>query len=250
MKLTKTVTVAAMGASLLLAGLTGCAPEDVATSAPVEPSEAPSSPVEPSEGTEPTSPAETTEPAPELNEREQRIEELKIPAGLSDEEFADRVVSTISSWINEGSDDTLLDDVVEKNIPTDQYLSQMAGENAYIYAEALFSDDWQTNPGVMSFVSAATLANEKTTGAFLGTNWADNPEDIEGYRSWDEVSSVAVVSSDSTGRSIEINVNGFDNSEKNSVEDKVFISDGFYEITTTVEGDTEYIRSISGYATE
>lgn len=173
-------------------------------------------------------------------------EEIELPAGLDDEAFAQAFIERQNNWLNEGNEDILVDRSIEANAEWTEFSTTVSKESATAYAPALFGDEWESNPDVAPYVEKMQLANEGVMRFYVTTAWNrdQQPENIEGYYYIRSVESVRVVSSDETGRTIEISYSNIDNSDKNSHE-PYLSPGGTLFITSTVAGGTEIITKIS-----
>lgn len=250
--------LAAVGALSAIA-LTGCAANNVeAQPSPVETTTS-ASPV-PLETTEPT-PAET--PQPGATYETYTVEELQIPAGLSDEEFGRLVVEErLALWVNAGANEGLLTRKEEEGLSWEELLPKIADENRDLFVEALINPNggWRTGGGATTSVIWGGYTQESierlrewnlsVLRSYVATQWSDNPEDKEGYRASFHVEDYGEVWNDAQhgygsgdGRVnaiFAVQSNGDLNSRGGTIrEDKVFHA-MFQE--TKVEGDQEWIQ--------
>ncbi len=225
---------AALAMGVGVAALAGCAPSEAKPD--VTQSQAPSPEVT---ETAPTSEETST---PEVSIEEQ-IEALKIPTGLSNEDLAQAYIDLSNEWWTAGADDQLREDSLEANLSWDDFLPQVAAENAQIYAPALYGPDWQTNPAIQEVLSNKISANQNMLANFTYTAWSDDPENKEAYDSWMEVAKVTEVTKSDSTRTLVITYSNHNNAEKNAVDDGTLVPSEAVELVFTEVDGSEVVTS-------
>lgn len=246
--------LAAVGA-LSVVALAGCA-NNV---------EAQPGPAESTISAEPTTPAPTDTVAeqPGATYETYTVEELQIPAGLSDEEFGRLVVEDrLAKWVNAGANEGLLTRKEEEGLTWDELLPIIADENRDLFVEALINpaDGWRTGGGAgasnylwgqhtQDSIDRLREWNLQTLQAYVETQWSDDPEDTEGYRTWWQVEGYGEVWSNGLhgygsgdGR-VDAIFTLHNNSDQNTLS--AFPKDVVYHAMfqdTKVEGDQEWIQ--------
>lgn len=209
------ITGLVIASVLMLAGCVSTAEPDHAQEAVVE---------------EPA-PVETEDPGVEAP----ALGEYEIPAELSAEElgkviFEDR----ITQWYNAGAKDSLIDDLVDKNLTWDEYLPQLAKERANVFANALVGEGYLNNPNLALFVERGEEANLAVLRSYVATQWnTENPENIEGYRVWIEVNAVEELTDDNAAngeRSIKVDLSLKSNADKNTVDEPTILSNSTLKV--------------------
>ncbi len=143
-----------------------------------------------------------------------------IPAGLDAQSVADAVVEgAVNSWVNAGANDSLRDRLLASDDAFDTVLAVIAAENAVTVTENLFTAGWESMDSLVSLATGAEKSNFETLQWYQATAWNDEePENIEGYRSWMEVEAVRELDDgdgDASTRTILVDYTNHTNSDKN-----------------------------------
>lgn len=175
--------LAAVGA-LSVVALAGCSSN---VEAQPEPSETTIS----AEPTTPT-PTETATEQPGATYETYTVEELQIPAGLSDEEFGRLVVEDrLAKWVNAGANEGLLTRMEEEGLTWEELLPKIADENRDLFVEALIEPSWRRDGNTQATIWTSYTSesierlrewNLSVLRSYVATQWSDSPEDKEGYR--------------------------------------------------------------------
>lgn len=203
--LRKPLSVLALGLAAGLA-LTGCA-----SSAPEAPSSATTEEAEP----EVQSPEEYRAAyEASILRGDALTEHFLIPAGLSDEELAETIISRIEEWENYGSNEQLhawiSNDLFEDSPTLQEKVDDVASMNAAGIKDALFTADWQQKESLVQFGDRMEHNNASTLGFFWQTTI-----DPEPYRTWAEVASVNSSQLDEQSRQLEVSFVEYANTDKN-----------------------------------
>lgn len=101
------------------------------------------------------------------------IAELKIPAGLSDQELAETYVERLNQWWNAGiaDDPKLLEkmSILDRSGYDQEVASNMlAQDSAFKYAAALFGPDWTSNDSLVYFFDVGLQSNSNIINTATG----------------------------------------------------------------------------------
>lgn len=204
-------------------------------------------------------PDQTTqvEPAPEEPEAEtptlaEQIAEKEIPAGLSPEEYADRLFELRTEWVNAGASDDLVDASIEANLTWEEFLPQVVDEKAEIYAPALFGANWKDSAELVEYVGEVKKLHLDVLLSYVRTAWNrdTNPENIEAYRYWSEPADTHLVKDEGAARHFQISVMNYSNADRNSAPDGITgQNNGKIKMlfNTRIENGVEHIASIGEY---
>ncbi len=159
-------------------GLAGCAPVVNAEPSP-----------------DPTT-SETAAPNPDDEQAnfEKRVEALRIPEGLSDEELAKTILERQEAWANAGKNDNIPFDLATLNFALfkddkpqftiDEYLLDIAKEEGRAYAAALLPEGWESDLALVDYVNSNINYNFIVLKAYSVTAWNSDevPENTEGFK--------------------------------------------------------------------
>lgn len=155
-------------------------------------------PIETESPTEaPTETIEPTDPGTPDTEktREERVAELEISAELGPEQLGEAFADRLSQWSMAGTgDDELWEETYGDFTKTrGEYktrYAEVAAEQAEVFAEALFVEDWQRRPSLISVKEDLTAFNAQGMDQFyLNENWDNKPS----YTEYHESTGVTVV---------------------------------------------------------
>ena len=129
---------------------------------------------------------------PEVAYETYTVEELQIPAGLSDEEFGRLVVEDrLTKWVNAGANEGLLTRMEEEGLTWEELLPKIADENRDLFVEALIEPSWRRDGNTQATIWTSYTSesierlrewNLSVLRSYVATQWSDSPEDNEGYR--------------------------------------------------------------------
>lgn len=191
----------------------------------------------------------TSAPSPEVTETpETPSESIEIPAGLEAGEVGKLIVEThFTNWLNEGASEELRDRRRDENLTWEELLPIVADENQATYADALYVDGWENSPVLTNSVTGLRDANLSTLEWYSATAWSgeEKPENIEGFKSWLDVTSVEEVSTaEANMRTIEVGYVQMNNSDKNLGPDANSV-EATFSITLQSDGSSEKIADIA-----
>ena len=195
--------------------------------------------------TAPAVPGETAKPTD--GEAEPfTVDSLKIPAGLSDQQFGQTFINHYVRWIHNGA--TTESQKKWLDNPNDAILSQIASDNTFTAAEALYGPDWQKNPILVKEVKVPEQSNEDYLRMRFMTDGNPNGGDPVAYSENMTVDTVERVSANPDGgRTLHITGHIWNNSDKNSMGatfPEVKKNNGkaySTTVTTKIVNGTEYI---------
>jgi hypothetical protein len=202
-------------------------------------------PADPSEPTAEPAPVPVETASPETDNL--TVENLEVPAGLDAQTLGTVLVEDrFTQWYNAGAVNELNDTKFEANKPWDVLLSEIVDKNKSVFADALYVDDWETNPVLAQDVEGASQGNLSVLQNYVDTQWSgdEKPENKEGYRVWSTVDNVTELQNDGTSRTIEVSYENYSNSDLNEGPAPSRES-GTYTITTTVVNGMEKISNIT-----
>jgi len=213
----------------------------------------------PPQATETSAPADTNEFANEKGnnvtpEYEFTADLINIPAGLSDQEYATKVLDNLQKWDMAGANDKNYVAWVGADL-SDSVQKDIAAENSQVVQNShFFSEVGLGNSDIQLFMKNATLVNEGSVQSWLATyNKAGNPPALgqrEAFNATISLSSVTVVSTSETGRELIIMGTQYNNSEMNTVSkhQNIVYQNGLafeLHITTSVLDGFEQINTIA-----
>jgi hypothetical protein len=176
---------------------------------------------------------------------EQQVAALEIPAGLSAEELAKVLVEDRwTKWANAG----VATETESKEFENDWYAyptsdetgieaftKAQADENAEVFIDALYTDDWEDRPDLVSFIERDKRTNYLVLRGYMATAWTSYSKDIEPYKNWFEVSSVRETSTGQNERTLVIEAIQHANDDKNSMDP--LVGGGDISFTVTLQKD-------------
>lgn len=182
---------------------------------------------------------------------EQLVERIKIPAGLSAEEYAKTLIdSRLTNWTNAGTGEDLFNGIMEHHSnstePISTFYEQKAEEASTPYIEALFIPDYEDVPSLKNTISFQISSTAITYTSWMKTYDYDNsmttPEWFEGLT----VTSVETLEEDPENQARTIYVRGYQyNNASDSLPDSVNAhlngKTWDHTITTRVIDGVEYI---------
>ncbi|OFI39534.1 hypothetical protein BIU82_00180 [Arthrobacter sp. SW1] len=144
------------------------------------------------------------------------VESLQIPAGLTPEEFAKRLIEGgYTRWGMAGRSDQLNDAWLAGD---DAMVDEIADENAQVAAKALFVPDWQSQPRLVSHFNFIRKDNASNLRNWILTYKSQDPmTDREPYFESLSVIRVEVMSSWDTERRLKIHLMEHNNAKMNSI---------------------------------
>lgn len=182
-------------------------------------------------------------------------ESISIPSGLSDQEYATRVVDVLTKWDMAGANDANYDKWVDSGMSL-SFPNEIATQNKSIVKESnFFSKGGYDDPGIKNFSEGEPIANEGFVHSWLVTyNKPGNKPALgqtEAFNATNSMDSVvnSNLSSDSGGRTLIIHGTQHNNSEKNTISSHQNIAEenglGFnFVISTVIVGGLEEINSL------
>lgn len=193
-------------------------------------------------GTPAPSETATTAPAPEFEGA--TPEDFIIPTGLDAEAVAEAVVAgAFTNWDNAGANESLRDRILASYESPDTILAEVVAENKVVATDTFFVDGWENSESLVSLANASEKSNLGTLQNYQATAWSSDtkPENIEGYRTWQEVTAAREVDdgdgNDST-RKIVIDYTDHANNNKN-LGPAPQRAGGTIEIDLVSDGDRE-----------
>lgn len=173
-------------------------------------------------------PSETTStsaPSPEATETSSPeivtlVDFPELKAGLTTEELGVAFNEVLNLAENAGSGEAIRDRRREANVNWETMIAQVVDENQEVFTSQYFIDGWEEVPALANFASAMTQANTTALDWYTTTAWSgdEKPENVEGFRSWSEVTSTTeTVDGDPNDaeRTIVIETTSHTNSDKN-----------------------------------
>lgn len=178
--------------------------------------------------------------------QEQLIASLEIPTGLDTETLANTIVADrLTKWLNAGAEDSLLDDSMKANEGWATYLPKVAQENADVYTQALFVDDWEQHTDLVQEANNDQSFNLGVLQRYVNTAWNSDahPENKEAFKTWFTIDSVSEGDT-GTNRTLSIKCTYHNNSGMNDVTDEKPETKYTYTITVSDVNGTEKISAM------
>jgi hypothetical protein len=182
-------------------------------------------------------------------------ESISIPSGLSDQEYATRVLDVLTKWDMAGANDANYDKWIDSGMSL-SFPNEIATENKNIVLRSnFFSTKAFTDQGVQNYYAGEPVANEGFIHSWLVTyNKPGNKPALGQTEAFNATNSMdSVVSnnlpSESGGRSLTIYGTQHNNSEKNTISghENIVQENGLkfaFVITTVLDGGFEKIDSL------
>lgn len=195
-----------------------------------------------------TTPATEQTTTPENGEL--TVKKVEIPAGLSAEELGKTIVEgRWSDWVNAGASDQLRYDRLKANESWGEYLPKVADNNTSIFESALYEDNWQSNPNLVTNVTNSASANLAVLKWYVTTAWSgdEKPQNKEGFRSWmtvDKVTEVDDGDNDNTTRTVEVAYTNKTNGNMNEGPKLDPNDKGVWTISTKTVNGVEKITNV------
>ncbi len=167
------------------------------------------------------------------------VDELRIPAGLEGEPLASTILERITAWENAGASEALRELRSGANESWETFLPKVAESNRDTFAEALLGEGWQTDAELSRIADLFEYGNLAILQAYVATAWSgdEEPENIEGYRSWKTLNSAEQV-----GQTLTIDYSIRDNSDNNTIP-PLSRTGGVYEINVRYEESATLLTS-------
>jgi len=177
----------------------------------------------PDESPAPTESATPTATGPELT-----IANLRLPAGLPDDDLGALVMERLTQWHNAGADDDLQIDRLNANKNWEDFLPTVAESNRKLFGGALLISSWQQDANLTDFAQQEYTINLGTLLNFTASEWNgdERPENVDGYERYVESSGVTSGSTADGDRVLHIAYLESDNSALNYVPDDLLANSG------------------------
>lgn len=147
------------------------------------------------------------------------VKSVEIPAGMSPEQLGTTLVQRMADWDMDGTTAKNRDAYFAEGAKTGDagaYAKQISEASGNIYAEALFGQDWQSEPKIATYVTNEKVSQAASLELWFKTSSGIDSRDKEPFKTWNTVDSVNVVSQSGDSVTERIAVTAHNNVEKNT----------------------------------
>lgn len=198
-----------------------------------------------------SSPAGDPSPSASLTSTsfEQQVSELRIPAGLSADEYAEKLFTrALSEWYLYGADREYFEAWAAGDETSRTELeAEIVDAGKLLYTNALFIPGWESNPNLVTVVTNLTNANNDGIQTWREAYDWDKSLGAEEWQEGNIVTSVEVLSTDDATGARTFKVTGYqtNNAPDTAAPDHPNApnngSPWDFTVTTRVIDDTEYV---------